>query len=332
MPPPPLPTSLPNPPPARSGRLVIIGAGNMGAAIARGVVRAGLVTSADLVLADPDTEKLSALAKLVARDGDEALLRGRGGGPGGAPPSAQGNEVGTARPPAVFARAGDAIRRGAPDTAVLVAVKPQSFAALAEDLRSVLGEGSLSGRLVISIMAGVSGAAVQRGLGAGARVVRAMPNLAATVGLSMTGLCAGPGAGPEDVREAERVLRAVGRVEPVPEELMDAFTALSGSGPAYVFYLAQAMIEAGVALGLDAASADRVCRGVIEGAAGLLSEATRSPAQLRAGVTSKGGTTEAATAELEAASVREAVARAVAAAARRGGELRVAAEGGARGT
>ena len=140
--------------------------------------------------------------------------------------------------------------------------------------------------------------------------------------MGVTAICPGTGASAEDLDFTERLFRAVGQTLPLPEDLMDAYTALAGSGPAYVYYLAEAMHHAGLRMGFDERTADRVVRAVIEGAAGLLaSEADRTPAELRAAVTSRGGTTAAATTLLDDRGVASAIVDAVVAARDRGREL-----------
>lgn len=204
----------------------------------------------------------------------------------------------------------------------LLAVKPQSFAGLASELRE--SGVSPDHRTVISIMAGLTVAAVGRGLGCSSfsRIVRTMPNLGATVGKGVTAIAQPSGADSESLAAAENLMGCLGPcVERVPEGLVDAFTAVAGSGPAYVFYLAEAMIDAAKSLGFEAAVADRIVRGTIEGAASLMSQSRASPSELRAGVTSRGGTTQAATESMEANQVRESIVTAIEAGAKRAKEL-----------
>jgi pyrroline-5-carboxylate reductase len=196
---------------------------------------------------------------------------------------------------------------------VLLAVKPQKLRAVAATLAGKLGAAT-----VVSIAAGIRSSDLTRWLGGHAHVVRAMPNTPALVHAGVSGLYATPGADADDRARAEALLGAVGRVVWLGEEtLLDAVTAVSGSGPAYVFYFIEALEAAGRELGLDAAQARALALGTFEGAAKLAAGAAESPAELRARVTSKGGTTEAALASLTQDQVAAALARAVRAAADR---------------
>jgi len=220
--------------------------------------------------------------------------------------------------------AADAAADGAADGRLavwLLAVKPQAFAGLAAELRS--SGVSAEGRTVLSIMAGVTARGVADALGCGTLgVVRTMPNLGAVTGAGVTAIAHDSGASEGAMEVAERVVGCLGPcVERVPEALLDAFTAVSGSGPAYVFYLAEAMIASAIDLGFPADLADRVVRATIAGAGSMLSQSESSPRQLRASVTSKGGTTQAATESLDGAGVKEAMGRAIAAGAARAAEL-----------
>ncbi len=170
---------------------------------------------------------------------------------------------------------------------------------------------------VLSIAAGVTTAALERKLGAGVSVVRAMPNTPALVGRGAAAVAAGSTAGDEDVMWATRLLEAVGVVVRVPESSLDAVTGLSGSGPAYVFLLAEALIEAGVLVGLSRADSVTLTEATLLGAATLLAESTEGPEALRAAVTSPAGTTAAGLAVLEERGMRAAVAAAVVAATQR---------------
>lgn len=179
----------------------------------------------------------------------------------------------------------------------------------------------LGARRVLSVAAGVTLSELAAWCGEGTAVVRAMPNSAALVGASATALSPGPGVGAEELAWAKAVMSSVGSVVEVPEGLMDAVTGLSGSGPAYVFLVAEAMAEAGVLVGLPRDIAAALVRQTLLGSARLLAESGRSPEQLRAAVTSPGGTTAAGLRELEARAVRSAFLEAVVAAAQRSGQL-----------
>ncbi|GAC1591797.1 MAG: pyrroline-5-carboxylate reductase [Acidimicrobiales bacterium] len=173
---------------------------------------------------------------------------------------------------------------------------------------------------VVSIAAGVTLTTLEALL-PGIPVVRAMPNTAAVVGAGASAIAPGSSAGPGDLDWAERVLGAVGLVVRVAEKSLDAVTGLSGSGPAYVFLVAEALIEAGVLVGLDRATSSSLARQTLLGAGRLLDESGESPADLRAAVTSPAGTTAAGLRVLEQRGVRAAFIDAVAAATERSREL-----------
>lgn len=201
-----------------------------------------------------------------------------------------------------------------PAPAAVVAVKPQHVAAVC---RSLAGQGV---RRVLSIAAGVRLATMEAELGPSVAVVRAMPNTPAFVGVGAAAVAAGSTAGEDDLVWAEGVLGAVGTVVRVDESQLDAVTGLSGSGPAYVFLVAEALIDGGVAAGLPRPVASELAVQTLRGAAEMLATG-RPPAELRAEVTSPGGTTAAGLRALEAAAVRAAFADAVAAATARSREL-----------
>ena len=173
---------------------------------------------------------------------------------------------------------------------------------------------------VLSIAAGVTLRQLEASLGA-IPVVRAMPNTPALVGAGAAAIAPGSTAGPEDLAWAEEVLGSVGLVVRVAEKSMDAVTGLSGSGPAYVFLVAEAMVDAGVLVGLDRATSAALTRQTLLGAARLLDESGDLPEALRAAVTSPGGTTAAGLRVLEQRAVRAAFLDAVSAATERSREL-----------
>jgi pyrroline-5-carboxylate reductase len=198
---------------------------------------------------------------------------------------------------------------------VIVAVKPGDVASACA---AVAAAGT---RRVLSIAAGVTVAALEAALGDGIAVVRAMPNTPALVGAGAAAIAGGTAAGADDLDWAEALLRAVGTVVRVPEHLLDAVTGLSGSGPAYVFLVAEALIEGGVLAGLPRHVSVELATATLFGAAKLLVESGSTPEALRAQVTSPGGTTAAGLRALEASGVRSALLEAVAAAAERSREL-----------
>lgn len=200
---------------------------------------------------------------------------------------------------------------------IVLAVKPQTLPEVAAALAS-----RLAGQLVVSIAAGVRLADLGRWLGGHTRIVRAMPNTPALVQAGVTGLFAPPAVGQDARSQAEAVLRAVGGVVWVEDETqLDAVTAVSGSGPAYVFYLIESLEAAAVAQGLAPATARQLALQTFFGAAKLALESGEEPAVLRQRVTSRGGTTERGIAALEAAAVKSAIGQAVEAASRRSAEL-----------
>jgi len=171
------------------------------------------------------------------------------------------------------------------------------------------------------VAAGITTRAIEDAAGEGVRVVRAMPNTPALIGAGAAAVCAGSAAGDEDLAWAEDVLGAVGVVVRVPEKALDAVTGLSGSGPAYVFLVAEALIDAGVLAGLPRDVSTTLAVQTLVGSAQLLATSGDTPEVLRAAVTSPGGTTAAGLRELERHGVRSAILEAVAAAAERSREL-----------
>ena len=200
---------------------------------------------------------------------------------------------------------------------VILAVKPIDMAAALTSMSQHLAPGTL----VISIAAGITIATLSGALAPGVDVVRAMPNTPARIDQGLIGISGVEGGSTAALDEAERLLSSVGVVVRIPEHLQDALTAVSGSGPAYVFYLAENMIDAAVDLGLDRATARVMVHQTILGSAMLLATADEDAVDLRAKVTSKGGTTAAAIAELDRRAVGDAIIAAITAARDRGIEL-----------
>jgi pyrroline-5-carboxylate reductase len=200
---------------------------------------------------------------------------------------------------------------------IVIAVKPQDFDALLGEIGGILAPD----QTVLSIAAAVPTSAIEERIAPGVPVLRAMPNTPATVHEGVAGLCAGAHAGDEHLAIAEDVLTHVGRVVRVPERHMDAVTAVSGSGPAYFALLAEAMIEAGILLGLSREHTTELVVQTMLGTAKLLRDEQMHPVELREMVTSPGGTTIRAIRELEQAGVRAAFLNAIQAAMDRGREL-----------
>lgn len=192
---------------------------------------------------------------------------------------------------------------------VVVAVKPHLVAGVLDEIGVHLGAGAV----VVSLAVGLSTRQLQGHLPAGVAVVRVMPNTPSKVGEGMAVVSPGDNADASQVRQVVRLMRSVGRVVEVPENLQDAATAVSGSGPAYVFLVAEAMIEAGVHLGLPRATSRELAVQTLFGAAMLLRDTGEHPGILRENVTSPGGTTAAALRSLEDHGLRAAFLDAMAA-------------------
>ena len=273
----------PTPSPLRDQTLAVLGAGNIGRALVGGLLR-GDDLAADRITATRRTA--SALAELADR--------------------LPGVAVTTDNAAAV---------RGA--SVVLVSVKPQNAAALLAEVAPHVRPGTL----VLSTLAGVTTAALAGALGQALPVVRAMPNTPALVDEGATAIAPGAHAEAGHAALAREVFEAVGVVEEVPEHLMDAVTGLSGSGPAYVFMVIEALTDAGVKQGLPRAVAARLSAQTVLGAARLAIETGRHPAILRDEVTTPGGTTISAVAELERHGLRTMLIDAVAMATERSRQL-----------
>ncbi|MBA3365963.1 MAG: pyrroline-5-carboxylate reductase [Actinobacteria bacterium] len=200
---------------------------------------------------------------------------------------------------------------------VVIAVKPQDFDVLLGEIGGLLAPD----QTVLSVAAAIPTAAIEQRIAPGVPVVRAMPNTPATVHEGVAGVCAGAHADDEDLALAEEVLSHVGSVVRVPERYMDAVTAVSGSGPAYFALLAEAMIEAGILLGLSREISTQLVVQTMFGTAKLLRDEKMHPVELREMVTSPGGTTIRAIRELERAGVRAAFLNAIQAAMERSQEL-----------
>lgn len=282
--------------------LAIFGGGNMGRAIILGALDAKLLAPGEIVVCETDAKKLSTLkgwGVQITADHAEALSRLVP-----TPPSL--DDVGES---GALASCGGQ---------VLLAVKPQSLDALAAQLAPTL---SKSPRVVISILAGTPAEKISRLLGKTNPVVRVMPNTPARLRKSMTAIALGPGCAMAHASLAYDLFASIGEVVRIDESLMDAYTALAGSGPAYLFYLAEAMTLAARDVGFDQITADRIVRQTLAGAAALLIDSHETPVQLRAAVTSKGGTTEAACTVLDQRGVIDSFRAAITAGRDRGHEL-----------
>jgi pyrroline-5-carboxylate reductase len=202
------------------------------------------------------------------------------------------------------------------DTLIL-AVKPQDMAALLTEISPAVP----AGRLVVSVAAGITTTFIEARLPTGVPVVRVMSNTPVLVDEAMSVISAGSHASEEHLRRTEHLLSPVGRVLRIPESQQDAATALSGSGPAYVYYLVEAMVDAGILLGMSRANALEMVTQAVFGAATMLRDSGEHPVILREAVTSPGGTTINAIRELERHGVRAAFLAAIEAARDRGREL-----------
>lgn len=264
-------------------RIGIVGGGNMARAIIQGCLASGRFDAGDWAVAEPDPERLAAIRALGVEGVEHA--------------GALGSVL-------------------ADDATILLAVKPQVLADVGRDLA-----GAAPGRVVITILAGTPSRKVRAALGGECRVVRVMPNTPAQIGRGTSAVTLGAGARAGDDDLAERIFSSIGTVVRVDESLMDAFTAVVGSGPAYVFYLAEAMVEAARRVGFDAPVAEAIVRSTLAGSSLLLEHSERGAGELRRAVTSQGGTTEAAMDVLERARVTEAFVAAIVTARDRGAQL-----------
>ena len=200
---------------------------------------------------------------------------------------------------------------------LLLVVKPQDMSALLAEISPHIAGDCL----VISVAAGITTAFLESQLPEGSAVVRVMPNTPALVDEGMSAISPGRHCDEEHLARAEEILSAVGRVVRVPESQQDAVTAISGSGPAYIFYIVEAMVEAGVLLGIPRATATELAVQTLYGSAKMLRETGEHPTVLRENVTSPAGTTAAALRELDDHKVRAAFLRAMEAARDRSSEL-----------
>ena len=200
---------------------------------------------------------------------------------------------------------------------VVLAVKPQMALHVITEIREIVSDETL----VISVLAGVTTQSLQENFGRDLQVVRTMPNTPAMVDEGATAICSGDHAGEEAISVARAMFEAVGTVEIVPEYLMDAITGLSGSGPAYIYMVIEALTDAGVKQGIPRPTAARLSAQTVFGAAKLVIDTEKHPAILRDEVTTPGGTTISAIAELESHGLRTMLINAVATATARSKEL-----------
>ena len=200
---------------------------------------------------------------------------------------------------------------------LILAIKPKDAAEALRELRGVVH----SGQLVISVVAGVSTTLIGEWLGVNCPIVRTMPNTSSAVGLSATGLAANSFVTDDQLQQAIRLFEAIGTVYEVAEEELDIITGLSGSGPAYIYYLVEAMMAAGATAGLDREMARQLTLQTVIGAAHMLLDTRAEPAILRQQVTSPGGTTQAGLEVLEAYQFQQGVTAAILRATERSREM-----------
>lgn len=259
-----------------------LGAGNMAEALTKGILAAGRVPPAGILASDVSPERAAAYATATGARTTAANAD-----------VAQGSET------------------------IVLSIKPQVLDTV---LREV-GPRIAADQLVVSIVAGATIRRIESFLPKGTRVVRTMPNTPVLVGKGVVGICRGSAASAADLERAKGLFEASAAVFSFEEPMLDAVTALSGSGPAYLFYLAEGMIEAGTRMGIAPPTARAMVQGVLAGSARLLETAPEPPEELRRRVTSPGGTTEAAIRSMEGAGVRGAIVAAILAAEARGREL-----------
>ncbi len=262
-------------------RLGIIGGGNMAEAILRGLLRGNHIPHAAIVISDASLERRTHISSTIGVAAVEA----------------------------------NRVPAGCP--LVVLAVKPQVMGDVLKEVAPAVRPDAV----VISIAAGITTRFIDAQFGGRGRIIRVMPNTPLLVGRGMAAIAAGPRATPQDMHLAKRVFGDSGLTCEVAEEQMDAVTAVSGSGPAYFFYLVEAMVEAGVADGLDAQTALLLATQTCAGAAAMLAETQTTPEVLRARVTSPNGTTQRAIETMDSAGVKASLIKAIRAAAARSREL-----------
>jgi pyrroline-5-carboxylate reductase len=263
-------------------RVGFVGAGNMGEALVRGLVEARVVPATAILAHDPRPDRLRELERRFG--------------------------IGVAKDNETVVREADV---------VVVAVKPQIMDAVLREIAPAVARDTL----LVSVAAGVSTARMRAALDKPARLIRVMPNTPALVLEGVTAMAWGDGLEPGDLELAGEVFRAVGRVVMLDEDLMDAVTGLSGSGPAYVAMIVEALADGGVRMGLDRQTAMTLATQTVVGAARLLQQTGMHPGALKDMVSSPGGTTIAGVAALEAGGLRATLIGAVERATLRSREL-----------
>ena len=263
-------------------KIGIIGTGRIGEALIRGVIAADLCQGDRIFASDVDEERLDALHSELGINTSTDNT----------------DTVGNAE-------------------TIILAIKPQIIASVLQSVKPQIGEE----HLVISVAAGVQVRAIEENLPAGARLIRVMPNIACTVGQAISAISAGTHATESDLETARTIFGSVGRVVSVPESMMDAVTGLSGSGPAFVFQMIEALADGGVHEGLPRDIALELAAQTVLGAAAMVLETGEHPGVLKDMVTSPAGTTIRGIYALETRGLRAGMMNAVIAATRRSREL-----------
>jgi pyrroline-5-carboxylate reductase len=263
-------------------KIGFIGAGKMGSALMQGIIKAGIVKPENLGASDVYEPFLNELKAKM--------------------------DINVSTDNAVIAQASDVL---------ILAVKPQTLGSVLENLKTYI----TADKLIISIAAGVPLATYENALPEGTRIVRVMPNIAATVSEAASGISPGKNATPEDLKITLEIFSAVGTAVQVPESLMDAVTGLSGSGPAFIFPVIEAMADGAVLEGMDRKSALTLAAQTVLGAAKMALETGLHPGELKDMVTSPAGTTIQGVHALEEAGIRAAFMNAVIRASERSKEL-----------
>ncbi|MCJ7646656.1 pyrroline-5-carboxylate reductase [bacterium] len=266
----------------REKRVAFIGCGNMGSVLISGTLSSGLISKDKVLVTDIRPERLEYIRE---REGISITEKNR-----------------------------EAVEKS---DVIVLAVKPQVIGKVLSEIRDVVTWD----KVIISIAAGITTGFIEEALGKEVPVVRVMPNTPCLVKTGASGISPGKYAGEEEETIAEEMFRGVGIVVKVPEQMLDAVTALSGSGPAYIFYIIESLIEAGMEMGLSEDDARKLVSQTVLGAARMFVETGESPQVLRAKVTSPGGTTEAALKYLEEKGFQKILIAAVKEAAKRSKEL-----------
>ncbi len=270
-------------------KLLVVGGGKMGEALVSGLIATSWCTASDITIVEPLAARRDELVSLIP-----------------------GAHIAAGVPDPQSGAAGET--SFVVDT-VVIAVKPYDVPLACQQVRH------LNAQRIISIAAGVRIETLQKNLEENDRVIRAMPNTPALIGQGASAMAGSANCRAEDILIAQEILGAVGTVVTVNEIQLDAVTGLSGSGPAYVFLVAEALIDAGVAVGLTREVATILAHQTVAGAGAMLMSSTKTATELRAQVTSPGGTTAAGVTVLENAATRAAFINAVAAATNRSIEL-----------